>query len=108
MTETINTFDDIEVLQGFILFQFEDEIDTANRGAFRKTTESGIILRSNVDESMKTSRFGVVVAVGPDVDDDITVGARILIDALKWTRVSTFHGEKFARTDNDHVLAIAE
>lgn len=108
MSETTNVFDDIEVLEGFILFQFEDEIDRGNHNAFLETTKSGIILRSNIDESVNLARWGVVVAIGPKVDNDITIGTKILIDALKWTKVSTFNGEKFARTENDHVLAIAE
>lgn len=108
MTETINVFDDIEVLEGFILFQFEDDIDGHNRNSFREKTESGIILQSSFDQSTKQPRWGIVVAIGPKVDEDISVGSKILIDSLKWTKISTFSGENFARTENDHVLAIAE
>jgi hypothetical protein len=104
----VNVFDEIEVLEGFIIFQFEDVVDPNNHNAFHETRESGIILQSKVEDATKLPRWGTVRAVGPEVDEDITVGTRILVAPLMWTKISNYKGERFARTEMEHVLAIEE
>lgn len=112
MSETtdanVDVFEEIEVLESFIVFQFDEAIDPNNRNAFHETRESGIILHSNVIESSKHPRWGTVRAIGPKVDKDITVGTRILVAPLMWTKVSNYKGERFARTEVEHVLAVEE
>jgi co-chaperonin GroES (HSP10) len=101
-------FDEIEVLEGFILFKFEEEIDPSRHNAFTEKTQSGIIMPSNPLTAGDYARWGTVVAVGPNVDEEITVGTRVLIEPLKWTKVSTYKGEEFARTEMGFILAVGE
>lgn len=107
MSET-NAFENVEVLNEFIIFQFDDVVDHNNRNAFHETRESGIILQSNVIESSKHPRWGTVRAVGPDVSKDVTIGTKILVAPLMWTKISKYNGERFARTELQHVLAVEE
>lgn len=71
-----------------------------------KTSWGFSIVRA--DESTQDARWGTVLAVGPEVDADITVGARVLIEPLKWTNEVVFEGESYWRTDNSAILAIDE
>lgn len=104
----VSVFDEIEVLGKFILFQFEELRDANNRNSFHEKRESGIILKSDYDASTKKPRWVKVLAVGPDVCDDIQVGSRVLVQALKWTQVSTYQKAEFARTEEAFILAVDE
>lgn len=108
MSEDTCTYDDLEVLDGFILFEFEQEVDPSRHNAFTDTSKGGIILPSDPLTAGKYARWGVVTAVGEGVDKDITVGTRILIEPLKWTKISSYKGLRFARTESKYVLAIGE
>jgi co-chaperonin GroES (HSP10) len=101
-------FDEIEVLDGFILFQFEEEIDPSRHNAFTEKTQSGIILPSNPLTAGQYARWATVVAVGPNVPEDVVPGSKVCIEALKWTKVSTYKGEEFARTEAKFILAVGE
>lgn len=101
-------FEEIEVLDNYILFVFEEDRDAGNHNAFVEKSQGGIILKSSVMDAGKYARWGVVKAVGNGVDECIQPGTRILIEPLKWTKVSTYKGEEFARTENSFVLAIGE
>lgn len=104
----MSAFDNVEVLEEFIVFEFEQDTDSANRNAFIEKSDGGIILKSSYDESTKLPRWGVVKAVGPKVREPIVVGTKILIEPLKWTKISTYKGEKFARTEQQYVMAIED
>lgn len=108
MDAAVEAFEDVEVLKEFIVFQFEDQIDHGNRNTFKETSEGGIILKSSFDAGTKEPRWAKVIAVGPEVSDDINVGSRILIAPMMWTKVSIYKGERFARTQEEHVLAVEE
>ncbi len=103
-----SVFDDVEVLESFIIFEFEDQIDRGNRNAFHEKSEGGILLQSSFDQGTKQPRWGTVIKVGEKVGDDIEEGTRILIAPMMWTRISTFKGEEFARTEEQHVLAVED
>lgn len=92
-----------------IIFQFEDELATANGiKQFKETTSWGFDLRSNFDHNTKAPRWGIVVAVGPDVSEEIKEGTAILIEPLKWTEGVKLEGEHYWMTNEDQVLAVRE
>ena len=92
-----------------IIFQFEDELATANGvKQFRETTSWGFDLRANFDNSTKSPRWGIVVAVGPDVSEEIKAGMAILIEPLKWTEGAELEGKYYWMTNEDQVLAVRE
>lgn len=96
----------LRALRNGIVFQFE-ELTTSNKGQFKETTKSGIYLGSNFDESAKKARWCIVTSVGDEVlDEGIIVGARILVEALQWTKGFVIEGAKFWKTDEDNVLAV--
>ena len=98
---------ELEPVANHILFQFEDEIDLARKGAFKSKTNWGFQLNSQLDDTTKSPRWVVILGIGPDVpEEEFHVGQKVLVDALKWTRVVDYKGLRFARTDPDQVLAV--
>ena len=96
----------LRALRNGIIFQFE-EVTTSNRGQFQETTKSGIYLAPSFDESAKKARWGIVFFVGNEIiDKSIVPGARIFIEALKWTKRFKVDDENFWKTDEDNVLAV--
>lgn len=106
--DAVKAFEDVDVLKEFIVFQFEDEVDSGNRNTFKETSQGGIILKSSFDDGTKKPRWGKVIALGPEVMDDIKIGSRVLVAPMMWTKISTYKGERFARTQESHILAIEE
>jgi len=95
----------IRPLRNHIVFAFYDEV--TSKGTFRSTTESGIIVVNNT-EAAKEARWGKVLAIGPEVESDITVGTDILIEPLMWTLGVDVDGVRIWRTDSSKVLAVRE
>jgi len=99
-------------IKNSILFQFEDKTVRKsdmgrNRSQFAETTEWGFEI-SSYDESAKTPRWGRVKFVGDEVDEDIKVGSRILVEALQWTEGMKFEDETYWRTNDTKVLIVDE
>ncbi len=95
-------------LRNGIIFQFEENIIKNKKFTFEEKTDWGFKLNS-FDESSKHPRWGIVVTVGNEVvDEGLVTGARILIEALKWTNGVEVEGETYWKTDEDHVLATDE
>lgn len=89
-----------------ILFAFYDE--TTKKG-FLDTSEGGIILgRESVDQMMNKARWGKVLAIGPDVKEEISVGDAILIAPLKWTTGFDHDGVRIWKTDDEQILALKD
>lgn len=87
-----------------IIFVFKDKVNS--KGEFeRGSTASGIVLLGGHEDSAKQSRWGVVIAVGPDVKD-ATPGQEILLPALRWTNSISVGDQKFWKTDENEVVAI--
>ncbi len=86
-----------------IFFVFEDEV---SKGVFSETTEWGFTLKHDPNTTVNRARWVRVIAVGHEVNDDIKVGSRVLIEPLKWTTELEFEGKVFWKSDSDHVLAI--
>jgi len=102
----------LRAIKNHIIFQFEDSIvhksdQGKNRSQFSEKTDWGFEI-SNFDEGTKKPRWGIVTSVGSEVEEDIHVGSRILIDALQWTEAVKFEGESYWRTDESKVLALDE
>ncbi len=100
----------LRVFHNDILFQFEDEDALLNDGkktarGFKEVTDWGFTFSSS-KESAGNARWGIVVAVGPEVDRDIFVGGRILIENLKWTEGVEFERQTYWKTNDEVVLAI--
>lgn len=92
----------ITALKNHIVFQFEEELD---RGHFDRSTSWGLKVVASVDESAKESRWGVVVAAGPECSPEIsTPGTAIFIDALRWTPGVTHNGQTYWKTDETQVI----
>ena len=89
-----------------VLFTFVDA--TNNKGEFEKgATSSGIILKTNFDESARQARFAKVHYVGPEVTS-VKPGDTILIPALRWTEgVSTPEGKRW-KTDVKEIAAVVD
>lgn len=97
---------ELEPVANHILFQFEDETDLARKGSFKKQTDWGFELPTQLDDTTKSPRWVVIIGLGPDVSEEFHVGQKVLVDALKWTRVVDYKGVRFARTDPDQILAV--
>lgn len=102
----------LRALNNDIVFQFEDEaakLDDGKKTAsgFKEKTTWGFVYSSS-KESASNSRWGIVVAVGPDVNADIFPGRRVLIEPLKWTEGIRFQGSLYWKTNDEWVLAVDE
>lgn len=97
----------LRAIYNHVVFQFEDELATS-KGVkqFKSETNWGFEIRADFDHATKAPRWGIVVAVGPHVCDDIKEGMRILIEPLKWTEGVEHEGVSYWRTDDEHVLAV--
>lgn len=87
-----------------IAFIFCDEV---SGGRFNQTTESGLYIHKSVDKSLNEPRWGKVLAVGPDVEDeDIKNKNDILIENLRWTEGFKHDGIQVWFTDEKEVIAV--
>lgn len=100
---------DLEPIDNHILFQFVDEVDRSRRSAFKEQTEWGFQLGTSLDDTTKKCRWGVVIGLGPDAEEEgFYVGQMVLIEALRWTRICEYKGVEFSRTDSNQIVAVAE
>jgi len=90
-----------------VLFTF---IDDQAEGKFIDRSSSGIILTNHdVSQQGKKSRWGRIIAIGPDVlDESIQPGQFILVENLKWTMGFKYEEVNIWMTTEDHVLAITD
>lgn len=87
-----------------ILFVFIDEIIN---GKFVEKHNT-FILGQSEDKTIKNPRWGKVVAIGPNVCSEITIGAKILIEPLMWTKGLVFDNIKVWKTDESKIIGIEE
>lgn len=95
----------IRPLKNNIIFKFlEDTV--GKKGAFlERQRESGIIIPLTAN-TQRVHRWGVALAVGPEVDG-VQPGDYILIEALMWMEgVKLSENEKVWKTDDSKVLAV--
>ncbi len=87
-----------------ILFIFVDDL---RKGFFQEKTDWGFELQASPDNSTKSGRWGKVVAVGPDVSDDVDSGTFIFVEPLMWTKGIKHDGVEVWKTDVTKVLAVS-
>lgn len=102
---------ELQALRDHIIFQFEREVirksdNGYSRQQFQDETDWGFQI-SDFDEGTKTPQWGIAMSVGPDTNE-VTVGDRVLIEALKWSPGIELDGKTYWRTDESQVLAIDE
>lgn len=101
----------LRAIHDHVLFQFEDAAERKTshgqtRDQFKHQTDWGFEF-SDFDESLNLCRWVKVIDVGKDVtEEEIQPGARVLVEALKWTPGIEYQGEYYWRTSRDHVLAV--
>lgn len=93
----------LKALNNTFVFTFVDKVNA--KGEFeRETTESGIVLKSNFDESAKSPRWVKVVTAGEDCKV-IKPGMLVLLPNLRWTISTKFLGERVWRSDEEQAAA---
>jgi co-chaperonin GroES (HSP10) len=97
----------IKPLKNNVLFKFLDRTG-GQQGKFTDRTRSGIILTNLSEGGQKDARWGVVVAVGPDAEQDVQVGEYILIEPMMWTFGVEVEGEKLWKTDPTKIMAVTD
>lgn len=96
----------IKPLTNNILFQFVDEV---RDGMFYDVEKSGIIVGKHTNSTAKDARWGKVLAVGPDVKaDEVKVGQKIMIEALRWTEAFKVGGDKYWFTRVNEVMCVED
>jgi hypothetical protein len=101
----------LRVFHNDVLFHFEDEETTFVDGklkqtGFKEKTSWGFVYK-DTNKSAADSRWGIVDAIGPDIDtNDINIGRRILVENLKWTTGCEFEKKKYWKTTDEFVLAV--
>ena len=89
-----------------ILFIFVDDL---KKGFFQEQTDWGFEIHGNSDNSAKNGRWGKVVAVGPDVDEeDIENGTFIFVEPLMWTKGVKHDDVEVWKTDSSKVMAVSQ
>lgn len=98
----------LRALNDGIIFQFEEEIKRSNKsGTIKEQTDWGFDLGASFDQTAQKSRWCIIVAIGPDVQEpSLKVGARVFVEALKWTNGFEHEGQTYWKTDESHVLLI--
>lgn len=84
------------------MFAFYDEV---TGGIFRDKSEAGIQLILQ-DQGGGEPRWGKIVAMGPNVTDELNSGDDILIEPLMWTNGLEHEGVKIWVTDETKILLV--
>lgn len=98
----------LKALGSSILFSFVDE---SRHGMFTPKLSDQILVTAIQTDAQDGPRWGIVVAKGPEVGDEIEIGKFILVDSLKWTTGVTVpfsDGQKVWKTTYEHISAIAD
>lgn len=96
----------LKALNNTFVFTFVDPVNS--KGEFeRESTASGIVLKSNFDESAKSPRWVNVVVAG-DQCKKIKAGMQVLLPNLRWTIATKFLGERVWRSDEAQAVAYRE
>jgi co-chaperonin GroES (HSP10) len=86
-----------------ILFAF---VDDHAGGNFIPKTKSGILLTNQNLNEAHVPKWAKVLAIGPDVDEQIKVGLYILIEPLKWTIGFKHENVQIWKTDDTQVMLV--
>lgn len=95
----------IKPLSNNVLFTFVDEV----RDGMFFDMHNGLVVGKTIDGSTKEPRWGTVLAIGPDVNEnDIQVGKRILIEPLRWTEALKVNGVKYWFTRVNEIMCVED
>jgi hypothetical protein len=104
----MSTISDVVPVNSKIVFKFVEDVESKG---FTPTSKGGIVLVEHDHNMIKENRWGKVLAVGEDVDAEISVGEYIYIEALGWTTGVTLEdvvgAEKFWFTDEEKVICVS-
>lgn len=92
---------EIEPVHNQILFRF---VDDTTRGHFNEKTKGGVLVVEDSSKQVDYSRWGTVIAIGPDVKD-IFEGEVVLINSLKWTNSFRMTDTNYWITAETEVIA---
>lgn len=101
----------LRVFHDDVLFQFEDEDAILHDGkaaarGFKEVTSWGFTIVDS-KSSASNARWGIVRAIGPDVDaNDISIGRRILIENLKWTAGFKHDRIEYWKTNVESIIGV--
>lgn len=104
MSEAYDKIESYKPRNDKIIFSFIQKISS---GTFSNETDWGLQVRNQV-EDVKTPRWALVEAVGPEVPDHVKVGSYILIKQLMWTEGFKVGDVKKWATGFDKILATSE
>ena len=103
----------VNPLHDDILFVFEEQIKIGIKSdEFIEKTDWGFTVTCPIghqgfDETAKKNRWGIVIAIGPEIkDQSIIIGSRIYIEALKWTPGVVYKQKRIWKTNEKFVLLI--
>lgn len=90
-------------LKDAIYFAFNED---ATEGRINSKSSSGILIATDMKyQDQKEARWGIVLAKGPEVPDDIVVGEYILVEPLQWTTMMNYDDVRFWKTDYTKIMA---
>ena len=95
---------EIKPLNNNILFTFVDDV---RQGMFYDVEKSGIIVGKSYDGSAKEARWGLVLAVGPEVSN-IQAGQKILIEPLRWTEALKVNDRSVWFTRESEIMCVTD
>jgi len=102
----------LKPIHDHIIFKFvEDTTRVKGQQSFAEKTDWGFDISpgsQSYDSSAKEARWGIVVAVGHEVEEDIYPGLAILIEPLKWTSGFVYEGNRMWQTNSSQVIATAK
>ncbi len=95
---------ELSAIKNHILFEFSDQV--VNKAFANKTTWGFTVLDRN--EDVKMSRWGKVLAKGPDTNPEINVDDYILIEPLAWTTKVTINKKNYWMTNDSKVMLVSD
>lgn len=93
----------MRAIRNHIIFRFKEDVDA--KGFFKKTTDWGLEIRGQVDDSAKAPRWVQVINAGPDCEH-VHAGDEILVKPLMWSVRFKYDGVEYWRTDETKLVAM--
>jgi co-chaperonin GroES (HSP10) len=103
--------------EGFKLYPVSDNIifkfcANLTKSTFQPISKGGIIISDKDDYDEHTFyQWGEIIALGPDVCDDIRNSKYILIEPHRWThkvRLNGPYGEYLWKTETQYIIAMSD
>lgn len=85
-----------------IIFNF---VEDTTHGHFNSKSAGGILMVEHGHHQVDYSRWGRVLGVGPDAQDEFAVGDLVLIENLRWTSEFIVNDVSYWITTDTEILA---